>query len=95
MRLELSRRAQADLDDIRSFSVKHFGAARTIAYLDTIEQTFRRIVRFPEIGAVDDRINPPIRSLPCGSHRIYYDLEAGRLIVRRVLHQAMDAKQHL
>jgi len=38
MRLELSRRAQADLDDIRDDSVARFGAIRAIDYIDTIER---------------------------------------------------------
>lgn len=50
MRLELSRRAQADLDDIRDYSVERFGVVRAIAYLDEIEDAFRLLLRFPEMG---------------------------------------------
>lgn len=65
MRLELSRRAQADLDDNRDYSVDQFGAARAIAYLDAIEQAFRLMLDTPRIGAVHPAAQPDTRSLGC------------------------------
>jgi toxin ParE1/3/4 len=95
MRLELSRLAQADLDDIRDYSAERFGTARAIAYLDTIEQAFRRIVDFPEIGPAHGGSDRIVRSYPAEEHRIYYEHNAGRVFVLRVLHKAMDAGRHL
>lgn len=95
MRLELSRRAQADLDDIRDYSAERFGAGRAITYLDMIEQAFRRIVEFPEIGPAHGGSNGVVRSYPAEEHRIYYEHDAGRVFVLRVLHKAMDAGRHL
>ncbi len=93
MRLELSRKARADLDDIRDYSVDSFGAARAIAYLDTIEQAFRRILVFPEIGAPHPELRPGIRSLACQRHRIFYAIEGESIRVVRILHQAMDVER--
>ena len=90
MRLELSRAAAADLDEIRSFSAERFGADRTIAYLDRIEAAFRRILDFPGAGPAHPSLRPPMRSLACQSHRIYYQVGEGRVLVVRVLHHAMD-----
>lgn len=95
MRLELSRRAQADLDDIRDYSVAKFGVERAIAYLDTIEDAFRRILSFPGIGAAVSGLNPPVQSLGCRQHRIFYTVEAGSILVLRLLHKAMDVERHL
>jgi toxin ParE1/3/4 len=95
MQLELSRRARADLDDIRDYSIQTFGIARTIAYLDTLDQAFRRLLSFPEIGAVHSTVQPPVRTLACGQHRIFYDVMAERIVVQRVLHKAMDVEQHI
>jgi toxin ParE1/3/4 len=95
MRLELSRRAQADLDDIRDYSAERFGAARAIAYLDAVEQAFRRIVDFPQIGPASAALHGTVRSYPAEEHRIYYEHDAGRVFVLRVLHKRMDAVRHL
>ena len=51
MPLELSRKAQADLDDIRDTSVEQFGVERAILYLDAIEQAFRRLLDHSRIGS--------------------------------------------
>lgn len=95
MRLELSRRAQADLDDIRDYSAERFGAARAVAYLDAVEQVLRRIVDFPEIGRAHDESDGGVRSYPAEEHRIYYEHDAGRVFVLRVLHKAVDVGWHL
>lgn len=58
MRLELSRRAQADLADIRDYSLAEFGVTQAIAYLDSIESALRRILDFPDIGALNPAVHP-------------------------------------
>lgn len=95
MQLELSRRAQADLDDIRDFSLERFGAARAIAYLDAVDQAFRRILSFPEIGAPHPKLLPPLRSVACEQHRIFYEVRKDSVLVQRILHKAMDVDRHL
>ena len=94
MLLELSRRAQADLDDIRDFSVEQFGVDRAILYLDAIEQAFRRLIEYPDIGPVHPTVRPPTRSLGCQQHRIFYQVEGGTILVVRILHKAMDVERH-
>ena len=93
MRLELSRRPQADLDDIRDYGAERFGPEQAIVYLDGVEQVFRRVLASPEIG-------PPFgdrgtRSYPVGEHRVYYEQEGGQIVVLRVLHKRMDVVRHL
>lgn len=43
-----------------------------------------------KIGVLHDEFRPPIRSLPHGSHRLFYDVEPGRIIIMRVLHKSVD-----
>jgi toxin ParE1/3/4 len=95
MRLELSRRAQTDLDDIRDYSVEHFGLARAIRYLDAVEAGFRRIVDHPKIGELRQDLTDTVRSLPVGEHRVYYWVGSDTILILRVLHKAMDTAQHL
>ncbi|MBA3879133.1 MAG: plasmid stabilization protein ParE [Sphingobium sp.] len=95
MRLRLSRRAENDLADIRDYSVEQFGAERAIAYLDAIEAAFRLILDYPEIGGVHLKVVPPVRSYAVQRHRIFYSVEAGVVLIVRVLHKAMDPARHL
>lgn len=95
MRLELSRRAQADLDDIRDYSAERFGAMRAVMYLDAIEAAFRRVMDHPKIGPAHDGADEAVRSYPAEEHRIYYEHDAERVFVLRVLHKRMDAGRHL
>lgn len=95
MWLELSRAAEADLVDIRDYSIAQYDVDQAIAYLNAVEQTFRRIIDYPESGMKYPGIEPPIRSIPCGSHRIYYDVTEEAVRIQRVLHKAMDAEKWL
>ncbi len=95
MRLELSRKAQADLDDIRDYSVAEFGVARAVDYLDAVEAAFRRIVEFPDIGAAQPAVRPLTRSLGCQQHRIFYEVRSDTILIVRILHKAMDVERHI
>lgn len=95
MRLELSRAAQADLIDIRDYSLDRFGPELALAYLDSIERTFRRIVQFPESGATNISLRPTIRSVACQSHRVYYSVDSQAVRIVRILHMSMHAEQWL
>tara|TARA_B100000678_G_scaffold281347_1_gene279068 strand:- start:1612 stop:1893 length:282 start_codon:yes stop_codon:yes gene_type:complete len=88
MRLELSRKAQADLAEIRDYTAGRFGAEQSIAYLDAIEEAFRRLLAFPMIGAT--AVGEDVRAFGCRQHRIYYVGDDERVLVVRVLHKAMD-----
>lgn len=72
-----------------------FGEAAAEAYVAGFEATFALIAAHPFAGAVHDEVRPPIRSLPHGSHRVFYDLVEGCAVVQRILHKAMDVQRHL
>lgn len=95
MPLELSRKALADLDDIRDYSLEQFGVEQAILYLDAIEQAFRRLLDHPRIGSQRDDIGEAVLNYPAGEHRIYYEARPGQIYVIRVLHKAMDMNRHL
>jgi toxin ParE1/3/4 len=95
MRLELSRKAQADLDDIRDHSAAEFGVERAVVYLDALESAFRRIVDYPETGAVHPTVRPLTRSLGSQQHRIFHEVGRENILIVRILHKAMDGERHL
>ena len=95
MRLELSRRAQADLDDVRDFSLERFGAVRAIAYLDAVEQAFRRIPELSRNRRPASGVAAAAPVLACEQHRIFYDVRKDRVVVLRILDKAMEVERHL
>lgn len=95
MRLSESSRAQADIAEIVWYGAEHFGPARAKAYLERIELRYRQLRDFPESGRADTELHPQVRSISCGSHRIYYSIDDKGIVVRRVLHKAADARRWL
>jgi toxin ParE1/3/4 len=95
MRLRESRRAQADIVEIVRYGAEHFGPVRTKAYLERIERCYSRLRDFPESGRADKELHPEVRSISCGSHRIFYSIDDKGIMVRRVLHKAADARRRL
>ena len=93
--IEVSEEANKDLDGIYDYGAEHFGVEAADAYLGRFNTVYDLIRSFPLSGAVHDTVRPPIRSLPCGEHRLYYDVTEDRAIVRRVLHQAMNGDWYL
>lgn len=95
MQLRKSRLAEADLAAIADFGVESFGAERALAYIDVIERCCRELLEYPHLGRAERTLHSNLRSLSCGSHRLYYSIEGEVLVVRRVLHKAMDAGRWL
>ena len=93
--IELSDEAAADLDGISAYSVEAFGGAVAIAYMQSFKQAFMLLAERPRIGALYEAVDPPIYSLPNRSHRVYYDIDGDRVIIRRVLHKSRDAEKWL
>lgn len=95
MEVKLSEAADADLADILSYSIAHFGRDAAEGYLRGIEQALTLLLDHPAAGASHLDIHPAARSLPYRSHRVYYQIESDRIFVLRVLHRSMDAPRWL
>lgn len=95
IRVEISVAADADLAEILSYGAETFGRDRAEAYVADFGTTFDLIRRHPLAGAVHDEVRPPIRSLPHGSHRVFYDVFSNEIVVQRILHKAVDVQRHL
>lgn len=90
MKGELSRGADCDLVNILTYGADAYGWDSAEAYVAGFGRSFALMARHPEIGVFHEEFRPPIRSLPYGSHRLFYDVEPGRIIIRRVLHKSVD-----
>jgi toxin ParE1/3/4 len=93
--VEISEAADADLTGIFEYGADRFGDDTAAAYLRGFDAALDLIAGYPMIGAIHDTVHPPIRGLPHGSHRIYYDVFEDCVVVQRILHKAMDAERHL
>jgi toxin ParE1/3/4 len=91
----LRRDAQNDLRSIDVFSRERFGDDVTEAYMADIASAFQRLTEYPEIGAAVSYRKALMRSLSVGRHRIFYYFDNRRVIVVRILHQAMNVPKHL
>ena len=94
MRLAISPRAQADLDDIWIFIASESGSADSAdRVLDSIAGTLNVLRRSPYAGRSRDQdLRPGLRSFPAGNHVIFYQIESGDVQVLRVLHGSRDIK---
>ena len=89
--LDISVAARHDLGDIRVYSVEHFGSEVAAAYLAGFDAAFRRILDFPQLGALSPNIKPATRVLIHRSHRIYHRVTKADIQIVRIFHQAQNA----
>lgn len=91
MRLKQSPRASADLDSIYEYGATNYGPGAALAYIEGIEQRLRLLLDHPRSGRTEDALAPGLRSIPSGSHRIFYRIDGDTISINRVLHMAADA----
>lgn len=95
MRLKESRLAAAELDAIFESGVTNHGIDAAVTYLDEVQRRYRLLLAYPRSGRADPELGPAVRSILCGSHRIYYEIDSNTIVIQRILHHSMDAKRHL
>ena len=91
MRLRQSPRASADLDIIYEYGATNHGTRAALAYIGAIEQRFRLLLDHPRSGRTEDTLVSGLRSMPSGTHRIFYRIEDNTITIVRILHMAADA----
>ena len=90
-RIRLGEAAKQDLREIRAFSKDRFGATVARAYLTGMRHAFRRLAERPGLGVSEDDLAGGLRSLGYRSHRRYYRVEPGEIIIVRILHHAQHS----
>lgn len=83
----LSRRADADLLSIGVHTLRTWGQAQAIRYLDELEACCQRLADNPEIGLASDHVRPGLRRMEQGKHVVFFRPEPGGIIVSRILHE--------
>lgn len=93
--LERSAPADADLDEILSYSRIRFGEDVAAEYYFSFDETFSLLSQHPLAGATADDIRPGLRRISHRQHRIFYRIVDDTVRILRVLHHAMDVDEHL
>lgn len=92
---QLTQDAQADLIEIRRYTVEKWGKDQSKKYLHELRQTIRLLANTPSLGKARPDVGEDVLSFPHVSHVIYYVLYQGQLIVFGVLHKRMVPVNHL
>lgn len=95
----ISALAAGDIDDILAYTLGEWGDLKLGEYRALIENALGLLRRNPEAGRERSDLAPNLRSLPVGSHLIFYRVvhhpEGSHVRILRILHARMDAGSHL
>lgn len=94
-RFELSKQAEADIDDIAAHTARRWSSEQVQAYLSALEGRLDQLAQRPLMGRPRKDLGSNLRSLPFQSHVIYYERADFGVWIVRVLHQRQEAARHL
>jgi len=89
-----SRRAEADLLSIGTYTLRTWGQDQTIRYIEDLETCCRMLADSPILGRPCDDVRPGLRRMECGRHVVFYREDAGGILISRVLHERMLPERH-
>lgn len=92
--VRFSKRAEADLDEIASFTYQTWGEAQITKYLNALENFCALLARNPKIGRSYSNAHPTWRRMEHTSHVVLYRQISGGIFVQRVLHKRMLPERH-
>jgi toxin ParE1/3/4 len=84
-----SRRAEADLLEIGSYTLQTWGVDQAIRYIDQLEACCQRLANNPESRRSCDDVRRGLRRMEQGKHVIFYRQQDAEVLISRILHQRM------
>ncbi|MES1927248.1 type II toxin-antitoxin system RelE/ParE family toxin [Salinisphaera sp. T31B1] len=93
--VRLSPAAATDLRKIQQYTSERWGHEQWLRYSDEVDRLFEQLSENPELGRLRDEIRQGLRSVPMGSHVVWYRTQATNLDIVRILHAAMDPNMRL
>ena len=85
----LSRRAEADLLGIATYTLRTWGEEQTIHYIDDLEACCQMLADNPTQGRSSQQVLPGLRRMEHGKHVVFCRQETAGIVVSRILHQRM------
>lgn len=93
--IRLSRRAEADLEGIYTYTVQQWSAAQAIRYVTELNVGLQALAIGQILGRARSDLAEGYLSRPIGAHLIIYREMDDALFVVRILHASMDVPRHL
>lgn len=90
MAYRISRPASRDIRRIFAFSLERFGRPQAERYASEMKQTFELLATRPMIGRDRSDIRPSVRTFPCVSHVVVYQVLDDGVRILRVRHAGED-----
>jgi len=87
--IRFSRRAEADLLRIASYTRRIRGENQTLRYLEDLEECCYMLANNPASGRLCEYIRPGLRRMEHGRHVIFYRNSSRGILILRILHQGM------
>ena len=95
IRYELSLVADQDIEDIFDYTLAKFGLDQAVQYVSDLERIFQQLIQNSELGKEREEIKHGLRSIPKGSHVIFYRITGDCIRIVRVLHGSRDILKFL
>ena len=90
-----SHKAEIDLEDIWLYSFQQWGIEQAHRYHDELVEGMESLRLQPEIGKHTRHSGIDYRYIQVAKHVIFYRLQGNTIRIIRVLHERMDAPQHI
>ena len=90
MTVRLSLLALQDIEEIRAFTLEHWGQDQWLAYFAALSAAFDRITAEPSCGRPCDLIRAGMRALASQRHLVFYQSASernGRVAILRIVHE--------
>ena len=79
-----SRRAEADLVGIATYTLRTWGKAQTARYLGDLEAFCRALADNPALGRSCDEVRPGLRRMEHGKHVVFYRQDGTGILISRI-----------
>ena len=89
-----SGEAKAGLLSVGEYTLRTWGDAQTVRYLDDLERCVEMLARNPCIGRPCDWIRPGLHRFEQGRHVVFYRRVKDGILVVRILHRSMLPSRH-
>ncbi|WP_299626040.1 type II toxin-antitoxin system RelE/ParE family toxin [Pelagibius sp.] len=94
-KLILTHRVRNELRDIYLYTLDTFGLAQADLYHQQLEQSFKLLRQFPELGRSQDRLRPGLRLYASGRHQILYTQIGETIQIEGLPHDSRDLDSYI
>lgn len=93
--LVIALAAKSDLKEIYQYGLRQWGQVQSDSYLENLKDHFWSLTEQPLLGVERPELLSGVRSLPIGSHALFYRVTTDTVEIIRVLHGRQDPQRHL